>query len=382
MEKKPLLSLVVPTKDRYFYLKHLINLIKSFEFDDFELIIQDNTYDNKEILDYLENNNFDGLKYFYNQEPISVSDNSTQAILNSSGEYICFIGDDDGVTRYVMDAVKWMKENKIAILKSIPVNYKWPSFVSSKYYNVSSCALFNSFSMKYRIVDTRESLRRLLSSGIDTLDYMPKVYNGIAKRSTLDRIFDKCGSFYPGPSPDMANAVALALEEDFYAFVDAPIIIGGHSVNLGGNAARYKHRYGPLEEQPFIDQKYIDNWSPKIPKIWSANTVWPESAITALKAYNATEYLEMIDYMEVHKKFIVENPSIDGMAYALSSSPSQLKKHVFLYTLARKFKGVRNVLKYKFLNMYDGMLLHRNIETIEEAEKLISSSIQKFELIA
>ena len=218
-----LLSIVVPTKDRYFYLKYLIELIKGFKSEEIELVIQDNTYDNTEILEYLKELNFSHLKYYHTKEQISVSENSTKAILNSTGEYVCFIGDDDGVTRHIVDCVKWMKKNNFSILKSSLAIFKWPSFRSQKNYNVSSSVLFNSYKCFYRKVDCKESLENLLSSGIDTLVYMPKVYNGIVKKSLLDRVFTICGTYFPGPSPDMANAVALALLEDFYVFVDYPI---------------------------------------------------------------------------------------------------------------------------------------------------------------
>jgi len=49
--KKPL-SIVIPTKDRYDYLESLIELISGFESDEIEIVIQDNTYDNREIIDY------------------------------------------------------------------------------------------------------------------------------------------------------------------------------------------------------------------------------------------------------------------------------------------------------------------------------------------
>lgn len=377
---RPILSVVVPTKNRYQYLYHLIKLVASYNFVDFELVIQDNSDDNSEFLSNIKIEDYPFIKYFYQSEPVSQSRNSDLSILNSTGEYVCFIGDDDGVTRFAIDAARWMKENNVAILKSSPFNYKWPSFISTQYYNVSSSALFNKFTMTYRIVDNKVVLAKLLKTGIDTLNYMPKVYNGIAKRSTLDRIYEKCGSFFPGPSPDMANAVSLALEEANYAYVDAPIIIGGHSGHVGGNVNRYKKHYGPLEEQPFIDKKYIDEWSQEIPKIWCANTVWPESAITALKAYDAVSLLSQIDYIEVHKKFIVENPSISDMAYNISSNPSLLKKKVFYYKLIRKFKGLRNVLKYKLFGVYDGMKLYRNVEDIVTAEDLACKGIVDFKL--
>ena len=106
-----LLSIVVPTKDRYYYLKYLIELISSFNTSDIELVIQDNTYDNQEILNYLNEYLNPHVKYYHIKEHLSQSENSDKAILNSSGEYVCFIGDDDAVTRHIVDCVKWMKSN-------------------------------------------------------------------------------------------------------------------------------------------------------------------------------------------------------------------------------------------------------------------------------
>ena len=105
--KQPLLSLVIPTKDRYYYLKYLIMLVDSFNFDDFEMVIQDNTCDNLEILKFLEGYQYSFVKYYHTKEQLSVKENSDLAILHSSGEYVCFIGDDDGITRYIVDCVKW-----------------------------------------------------------------------------------------------------------------------------------------------------------------------------------------------------------------------------------------------------------------------------------
>lgn len=373
-----LLSIVVPTKDRYEYLFQLIELIKSFKSNDIELVVQDNSADNTSALEYLKCNSFEHLKYFYTKEQISISDNSTKAILNSSGEYVCFIGDDDGVTRYIVDAVKWMKENGVTTLKSATAIHKWPSYISTKYYPVAGTAMFNCFSMKYQMVNAKECLRKLLTSGIKTLNYMPKTYNGITCRKSLDNIFNKCGTFFPGPSPDMANAVSLALEDDYYAYVDAPVIIGGHSSHLGGNASRYKHQCGPLEDQPFIAKEYIEKWNPRIPKVWAPTTVWPASAITALQAYNAKEFLDIVDYDEILRSFIVSVPEKKEMALALSSTPRNLisgSRSGHLYYL---YKGCLNVLNFIMFKKYDGLKVYSNVKNISEAERLISSSIDNF----
>ncbi len=373
-----LLSIVVPTKDRYFYLKHLIKLVKGFDSREIELVIQDNTADNSEIIEFLNQINYTDLKYFHTKEQISVSDNATKAILNSTGEYICFIGDDDGVTRYIIDAVKWMKNNNYNILKSSLAIYKWPSFRSQKGYDVSSSVLFNDYRYTIEKRNCRDSLKKLLSSGIDTLVYMPKVYNGIVKKELLYKIFNKCGTFFPGPSPDMANAVALSLIEKQYIYIDYPIIIGGHSSHLGGNANRYRKGIGPLEDQPFIAQKYIDGWSKNIPKVWASRTVWPESAITALKSFDADDYLRLINFNVLNKRFIESHPEYSNLVHLSKNAIFWIKCKVTICGFLSKYSAIKYRYLFRVKHIYDNLRFFKGYSTIIEAEEKISISVKPF----
>lgn len=370
-----LLSIVVPTKNRYEYLFQLMDLLATFDSDEFEMVIQDNSDDNSEFLNKIQLEKYPFVEYFYQKEPLSQSGNSDQSILNSKGEYVCFIGDDDGVTRSIIDVVKWMKKENYSILKSSLTVFKWPSFISEMHYNVSGSVLFNKYTKTYREIGCRQSLIELLSSGMSTLANMPKVYNGIAKRSVLNKIHDRCGTFFPGPSPDMANAVALSLVEEKFVYVDYPIIIGGHSVNLGANAGRYKRGLGPLEEQKFIDQKYKDGWSTRIPKVWASQTVWPESALTALKAFSADEFMGFVDYELILKKFANSHPDYFKLAYKLSSSKFILTCNLITRIFVSPFLNMKKYYLYKIKRLYGGLLIHRGYVNIAEAEDLLMNEV-------
>ena len=102
-----LLSIVVPTKNRYYYLKYLIQLIEELQSDEIEMVIQDNSDDNEEFQNYLKEKKYSFIRYDYVKGQIPMSDNSDRAILNSTGEYICFLGDDDGFTKYLLEGVQW-----------------------------------------------------------------------------------------------------------------------------------------------------------------------------------------------------------------------------------------------------------------------------------
>lgn len=370
-----LLSIVVPTKNRYEYLFQLMDLLATFDSDEFEMVIQDNSDDNSEFLNKIQLEKYPFVEYFYQKEPLSQSGNSDQSILNSKGEYVCFIGDDDGVTRSIIDVVKWMKKENYSILKSAVTVFKWPSFLSEKHYDVSGSVLFNKYTKTYRDINCKQALKGLLQSGIDTLGNMPKVYNGIVKRNILDLIYNKCGTFFPGPSPDMANAVALSLVEEKYVYVDYPIIIGGHSVNLGANAGRYKRGLGPLEDQKFIDQKYKDGWSARIPKVWASQTVWPESALTALKAFSADEFMEFVDYELILKKFANSHPDYFKLAYKLSFSKFSLTCNFITRRFLYPFLNIKKYYLYKVKHLYGGLCIHRGYVDIVEVEEFLMNEI-------
>lgn len=374
----PLLSIVVPTKNRYIYLFELIKLLASFNRTDFEMVIQDNSTNNKQFTDNINLSNYPFISYYYQSEPLSQSGNSDLSIVHAKGEYICFIGDDDGVTRHIFDVVKWMKENDFTILKSALSVYKWPSFKSPKHYDVGGSYHFNDFSHTYKMVNCKDMLDKLLKSGINSLGYMPKVYNGIVKKETLNKIYSKFHTYFPGPSPDMANAVSLALEEDNYVYVDFPIIIAGHSINLGAGASRYKNGLGPLDEQPFIDQKYKDGWSTLIPRVWAARTVWPESAICALRAYNKQNYLNCIDYNLVLRLFAVDHISYIGIAVKLSSSKVKLIFSVIYHVLINHIMSIYSYYLYRCKDIFEGLQIHKGLHDIVEAEKFISEIYPTF----
>lgn len=375
-----LLSIVVPTKDRYFYLKHFIQLIKSFNSTDIELVIQDNTYENAEILGFLENYDFEHLKYFYTKNQISVSENSTKAILNSTGEYVCFIGDDDGATRNIIDCVKWMKANNYDILKSELALYRWPSFKETP--ELAASLLVANYSNTYKVVDNKETLRQCIDNSFGDIRYMPKVYNGIVKRSLLDEIYRRTGSFFPGPSPDMANAVALAVLNPSYVFVDFPIIIGGRSGISGGNPNQYNHGCAKLNEVPFLPKESVMNWDKRLPKLWCVETVWPESGIEALKKLGATNYLEMIDYERILAKFVVMRRWFWKEALALSRNKMKFSVLVFSGFLKKKINGLRFAKNLTNGRTEGNLTVQHNVETIIQAEDIISNLSGKFEIKA
>lgn len=369
---QPLLSIVIPTKDRYFYLKHLLSFLLEIDSENVEIVIQDNTEDNSEFLEYLNGINYEKFVYHHTKEQIPISLNSDMAIKNSSGKYVCFIGDDDGVTSLIVPCVRFMEKRGIEVVVPTTVSYNWPdSFNASSLLKESAQLKFSDFSGKIKMVDPIETLYNLMKQGCTYRGELPLLYHGIVKRSTLDKIYEKCNTYFPGPSPDIANGVALSLLECKYAKIDMPIIISGASKFHGGGVRKMKNRAADINDVPFLPPKAKENWEKRIPKIWTGETVWCESAVKAMRYMGRDDLAEQVNYEALYVAFVTYNFALKKMAYELSINKPSLFWNSSKMILRRYKRGAMRVLKR---NKNNDNIIVRECDNIEAVIKCLDDS--------
>lgn len=378
--KKPLLSIVVPTKNRYKYLIHLINLVDSFQLNQIELVLQDNSEDNLEILDFLQQKEYPYLKYFHNPTQIPIYLNCDYAIQNSSGEYVCFIGDDDGVTRFILDCVKWMKNNDVEVVVPTTVAYNWPDFVNSVTGNIAGTLSFKPFKFKARMENPFDTLTEIMSHGFINRGNLPLAYHGIVKRSVLDIIYSHGGTYFPGASPDIANGVALSLVTKKYAICDFPLIISGASVSHGGGIRKMKRKAANLSDLPFLPADVEEKWETKIPKIWTGETIWADSAIKGLRYFGRLDLVEKVNYEYLLAWFVCMNPHYLKMAFSLSNNKILLLLRTIFFLSKRFVLAIIRKFTIKFFKYNDGANVYCNINDIQEAEKELVKEISSFKV--
>ena len=91
MNNSILLSVVVPTKNRYKYLKKLVELFCQLATEDMELVIQDNSDDPSDFKLFIDNIKDRRICYYYDSINLSVVDNCDRAIARSHGEFVSMI---------------------------------------------------------------------------------------------------------------------------------------------------------------------------------------------------------------------------------------------------------------------------------------------------
>lgn len=371
INKKPLLSIVIPTKDRYYYLKKLIELIDSFKSDEIEVVLQDNTADNTEILEFLKQKDYPYIRYAHNSEQIPVSLNSDLAILNSTGEYVCFIGDDDGVTRYIVDCVKWMKKNDVDTVIPSIISYNWPDYHNIRGLTYSGKFMHEKFDNKIIYVDPIDSLNSIMERGFINRGNLPLVYHGIVKRTTLDEIYKIGNTYFPGSSPDIANGVALSLLVKKYVNISFPIIISGASKTHGGGIRKMKNRAANIEDLPFLPKNAKEKWEKNIPKVWTGETVWCESAIKALRYMKREDLIEKVNFEFMYANFIAFHYPLRKLAYNLSENKLKLFVNSSLIIIRRYFNAGIRLIRLKLFGKAGKGITYSNVQDINSAVDIL-----------
>jgi glycosyltransferase involved in cell wall biosynthesis len=123
----PLFSILIATKNRIPFCISAIKLILNSTETDFELVVQDNS-DTKELSNYIADNISDRrLIYNYTPPPFSSIDNFNAVLEAATGEFVCLIGDDDGINPDIFKMVRWANVNGLtAIVPSFNSVYHWP----------------------------------------------------------------------------------------------------------------------------------------------------------------------------------------------------------------------------------------------------------------
>lgn len=362
---RPLLSIVIPTKNRYDYLKFFIEQLKRINSSEFELVIQDNSDDNRDFSKYIESLNIDWVHYYYNADSLSISENSDLAILNSTGEYVCYMGDDDGVTSDIVEWARWMKNNNVDAIKSSVITYYWPDTKPGKHFNNSGRLLYKRFNGGIHFYDPQKELNNVLKSGCLNLGLIPLVYHGMVKRDCLDSCYQKCGTFFPAPCPDIANGVAMSLIVKKYAIIDKPIFISGASKHHGGKNA-IKDRYLRLKDMFWMSEDEKNSWDARIPKYGLGECIYANSALIALKNMGHSEFEEKLNFDKNYACTISAYPELKKEVLQLTSN----KLSVRYYSLRKSADNLINKANAAFAFIFGFSFNYVNkgvFRTINEA---------------
>ncbi len=301
MEK--LLSIAIPTKNRQEFLLPLLKLLLTFDLTDMEVIIQDNSDDERIIQDYLNEHPCEAFKYFHIVGEYSQMENSEFALEHCNGKYICFLGDDDYISKYLIEYVKHMDKKGFECSIFKKANYIWPG-VNHKGYKLPDLTI-SKFEGKLRKISVKDEYRKLILHGAILLYNTPQVYHSIVLKSKLEEVKRKAGVYIPGPSPDMAIAVSLSTVVRNMVYCDVPYVTSGKSIKSAGALGLQHEHKGELGKIKMLPNDIEKRWINAIPEIWTGPTIYAQSCNEALEALGKKEGLKHFNWNYFYAYFYI-----------------------------------------------------------------------------
>lgn len=360
------LSIVIPTKNRYQTLFPVVDaLIDNIIGNDYQIIISDNSDNNEVAVQYFMQKKYESIiKYNHTLSSLTQSENSDLALSLADGDFIVFIGDDDLVSPYILDAVDLMELKKIDCLIFSPANYYWDGvkFASNtRMRKAESMLVPKSIDRQLSELHSNITLNNVLMHGGVSIEKLPQQYHALVSKKTLNEVKKRFGSYVPGPCPDMSLAVGLSYVLDKYYSVNYPFTITGVSKHSAAGLGVRNQHIGKIEDQKFLPANILEYWNPLLPKVWTACTIWAQSIYTVMnkigdkrEIYYPEFYARMLiresyaqEYIKPYiKKFISENPSLKGAFY---KAVLKQRIKIFLIFLIDKILGGTPVLNYRLV---------------------------------
>jgi hypothetical protein len=280
-----LLSIAIPTKNRQHFLMNLVEELCLSTRNDFEIVIHDNS-DDDQLRGYVAGLGDSRVRYNFVGHWISVVDNCDAAVEACAGDYICLLGDDDGLLlEESLEVLTRARADRIDAVMSNVMLYTWPDVTHKFIANIGGkLSLRPLVARRNRCrVDETGSLRRVIArSGALGLEGLPCIYQGFISKRPLAEVRARTGSYFPGPSPDMANAIGVGPFLDSCRHVARPLVISGHSRVSGAGRGTMKEHRGAIATQAHLPSDTSESWYPQIPFFWSGPTIYAQSLRRAL----------------------------------------------------------------------------------------------------
>ncbi|MDZ5661159.1 glycosyltransferase [Nocardioides sp. S-58] len=304
----PLLSVVIPTRNRMATLVHSIaNVLESG--DDLEVVVHDTSDDPHAWDDVaLRFRGEPRLRYAYTSPPQSFAETFDKAVSLARGRYVTIIGDDDGVLPQLLDCTRMIDRlGWEALTPSTPAAYNWPDFRHLYYGDADAGRLsVRPFTGEWEQVDVARELDRTARGGFQEFGRLPRIYYGVVRRDRLELLRERAGAHFVGTSPDISGAVGLATVVSRLVRLDYPVFLPGSSANSGAGRSGMKKHVGTLEDTPQT-AAFAATWPDEVPPFYAVQTVWAQAALATLDALGETATKSHFGMARLHAQALVHN---------------------------------------------------------------------------
>ena len=236
------ISIIIPTRERSHYLFYALQTALQINDDNIEIIVSDNcSFDNTKAI--VERFTDKRLKYIRTPKRVSMRENFNNAALASTGDYIIFFGDDDGILpkqfkylrrileKYLPDGISWQK-----------TSYIWPNDETGKKFGGKKAGQIRFYGTRtYGSPSAYNPKKKFLNDLMNCrLKYFtsmtPNIYHGCVSRKFLEKNTTEKNVFFDSTIPDVNFRYRSILIGGNFIHVNHPFSINGDSAVSNGRA--------------------------------------------------------------------------------------------------------------------------------------------------
>jgi len=236
------ISIIIPTRERSYYLHYALQTALEIDDQNIEIIVSDN-FSRDETKAVVEKFSDNRLKYICTPKRVSMRENFNSAALKSTGDYIIFFGDDDGILpgqfKYLRRILEEYRPDGISWLKS---SYIWPKDEFGEEFGGKKAGRIRfygarTFGTPVRY-DPRDSfLDSLMKCNLQSFTSVtPNIYHGCVSRAFLEKNASEKNVFFDSTIPDVNFRYRTIMLGGKFIHVNHPFSINGDSAVSNGRA--------------------------------------------------------------------------------------------------------------------------------------------------
>ncbi len=369
--EKYLLSVIIPTKNRERYCFQAVQQVLAATSSQTEIVVQDNGKETQ-LKSWIEELHSDRVVYHHEQRELSFVDNFSEAVDLANGEYMCMIGDDDGVLPNIEPLVQYMKAKDLdALIPGLNAVYFWPMDNPVIGGGENGALILSYINESYKAVDCHQGLKELLDNGGQ--DYqsfsVPRLYHGVVSAKILQKIKQSVGTYFAGLTPDMYMAVALSLTCNNIERIEFPVTISGICPASGSAASATGRHTGELKDAPHFrgHDNYV--WNQKVPHIYTVETIWADTAMHALDDFGAKQESEDFNVLSLNAQLYKKYPQFRTRILQHSSDIGLKPCMVVLLSYRQYYSKMFNKVLRRILRRKGDVHKLMNVPDIQSAEQ-------------
>lgn len=229
----PRFSLVLPTLKRPDTFRHALATLVRQTSDDCEIVVQNNGRD--PATEAIVNACGDPrIRHFSTDAVLTMSDNWETALANTRGDFITYLGDDDGLFPDACAfAARVIDQGDTEIVTWRPFAYYWPNYYRPHLRNRLLATV--DYDVRVEMLRSAYQLRQFYRFDVHYSD-LPMIYNSFVHRRVIERVIARAGRYFIGYSPDVVSGIVNAAWSEQFALLSRPLSMSGISRHSTGHS--------------------------------------------------------------------------------------------------------------------------------------------------